>query len=85
MPEQEIGVVTHYFDRPQVAVVKLSEGEIRVGDTVRFHGSTTDVSETVESMEVDHQKVDRAAAGQEVAIKVPSRIRRNDKVFKISA
>lgn len=84
MPEQEIGVVTHYFDRPQVAVVKLSAGEIQVGDTVRFHGNTTDVSETVDSMEVDHQKVDRAAAGQEVAIKVPSRIRRNDKVFKLT-
>jgi translation initiation factor IF-2 len=84
VPEQEIGVVTHYFDHVQVAVVKLSAGEIKVGDTLHFRGSTTELTETVASMEVDHQKVEHAAAGQEVAIKVLSRTRRNDKVFKVS-
>jgi translation initiation factor IF-2 len=84
MPEQEIGVVTHYFDRPQVAVVTLSQGEVAVGDTLRFHGHTTDFTETVASMEVDHRKVERAEAGSEVAIKVIGRARRHDKVFKVT-
>ena len=83
MPEQEIGVVTHYFDQPQVAVVKLSAGQVGLGDTLRFHGHTTEFTESVTSMEVDHQRVERATAGQEIAIKVIGRARRHDKVFKV--
>ncbi|HEV8149418.1 MAG TPA: hypothetical protein VGP61_04470 [Gemmatimonadales bacterium] len=85
MPDQEIGIVTHYFDQPQVAVVQLTAGEIAIGDTLRFHGHTTDFSESVSSMEVDHQKVERARAGQEIAIKVIGRARRHDKVFRLAA
>ena len=84
MSELEIGTVVHYFDRPQVAVVKVTGGEIAVGDTLRFHGHTTEFSETVASMEVDHHHVERAATGAEVAIKVVGRARVHDKVLKVT-
>lgn len=83
MPEQEIGVVTHYFDHPHVAVVQLS-GEVAVGDTLRFHGHTTEFSETLASMEVDHAPIERAGAGTEVAMKVEGRTRRHDKVYRVT-
>ena len=82
MPEVQVGVVKHYFDRPQVAVVQIETGEIAVGDTLHFRGHTTEFTETVASMEVDHQPVARAAAGAEVAIKVVGRARVHDRVFK---
>ena len=82
MPEQEIGIVTHYFGGPKVAIVRLTAGEIAVGDNVRFHGHTTEFTETVTSMEVDHKKVERANAGEEVAIQVVGRARQHDKVLK---
>jgi putative protease len=53
-----------------------------VGDSVRFQGHTTDFTETVSSMELDHQQVSRATEGQEVAVKVASRVRPHDKVLK---
>jgi putative protease len=84
MPEQEVGTVTHYFDRPQVAVVKLTAGEVVVGDTLRFHGHTTEFTESVASMEVDHQKVERARSGDEIAIQVVGRARRHDRVLKVT-
>lgn len=84
MPEQEIGVVTHWFGGPQVAIIKLHAGELAVGDKVRFVGHTTNFEETVTSMEVDHQKVERAAAGEEVAVKVLARTRTHDKVVKLT-
>lgn len=84
MPEQHIGTVTHYFARPSVAVVKLHAGALTVGDTVRFLGHTTDFVETVESLEVNHQKIERATAGEEVAIQVKARVRRHDKVLKLA-
>jgi putative protease len=83
MSERLVGTVTHYFKGPSVAVVQLSDGEIAVGDTVRFHGHTSDFTEQITSMEVDHQKQDRAGAGQEVAIKVVSRVRQHDQVLKV--
>lgn len=84
MREEEIGSVIHYFDHPHVAVVHVSGGEIRLGDTLHFRGHTTEFTEEVTSMEVDHQPVERAGPGEEVAIKVIGRTRKHDKVLKIA-
>ena len=84
MPEQEIGVVTHYFDHPHVAVVSITAGEIKLGDTLHFRGHTTEFAEPVDSMEMDHGAVERAGAGEEVAIRVVGRTRKQDKVFLVT-
>lgn len=85
MSERLVGTVTHYFKGPGVAVVKVIEGEIAVGDEIHFVGHTSDFSERVSSMEVDHRKVERAAAGDEVAIQVVDRARPHDQVYKVVA
>ncbi len=84
MAEQEIGVVTHYFDRPKVAVIKVTAGELALGDKIRFLGHTSDFTEEVTSMEVDHQQVERATAGHEVAVQVVERARSHDRVLKMT-
>jgi translation initiation factor IF-2 len=84
MPEQLIGTVVHYFKGPSVAVVRMTEGELAVGDRLRFHGHTTEFTEQVTSMEVNHQKVQRARAGEEVAIQIVDRARPHDQVFKVT-
>ena len=84
MPEQLIGAVVHYFKGPGVAVVRLSEGVLATGENIRFHGHTTDFTEPVTSMEVNHQKVAQDKAGEEVAIKVNDRVRQHDQVFKVT-
>ena len=85
MPEQLVGTVVHYFKGPGVAIVRLTEGELAVGDRVRVHGHTTDFTEQIASMELDHKRVERAGAGQEVAIKVSDRARQHDQVLKVTA
>jgi len=84
MPEQLIGTVVHYFKGPSVAVVRVTEGDLAVGDQVRFHGHTTDFTEQIASMEVNHQKVERARPGEEVAIQVTDRTRQHDQVLKVT-
>jgi translation initiation factor IF-2 len=84
MPEQLIGTVVHYFKGPSVAVVRVTEGELVVGDRIRFHGHTTEFTEQVTSMEVNHQKVQRAQVGDEVAIQIVDRARPHDQVFKVT-
>ena len=83
MPERLVGMVTHYFPGPNVAVVKLVDGELTVGDHVHFLGHTTDFEEDVGSMEVQHHKVERAKPGDEIGVQVLTRVRPHDKVFKV--
>lgn len=83
MPETLIGKVTHYFGRIGVAVVKLT-APLSQGETVHFRGSSTDFTQLVESMQIEHQPVREARPGEEVAIKVASRVREGDEVYKIT-
>ena len=55
--EEPIGKVTHYFGQLGVAAAQLT-GELKVGDQVRIKGHTTDFIQAVDSLEVEHQKVD---------------------------
>lgn len=84
MPEQLAGTVVHYFKGPSVAIVRVTTGELAVGDRIRFHGHTTDFTEQITSMEVNHQKVERATEGDEIAIQVTDRTREHDQVFKVT-
>ena len=83
MAEHEIGVVTHYFGRIGVAAVLLSDGVLKVGDTICIVGYTTDLELMVDSMEIEHQPVSEARAGQEIGILVPEHVRQHDKVYKL--
>ena len=84
MPEEEIGRVTHWFGGVQVAAIELT-GDLSVGDTIHFVGHTTDLTQTVESMQIDRQNVTEAKAGDSIGIKVKDRVRPHDRVFKVVA
>ena len=84
MPEQLVGTVVHYFKGPSVAVVRLAEGTLAVGEHIRFKGHTTDFTEQIASMQVNHQPMPLAKAGDEVAIQVTDRTRQHDQVFKVT-
>ncbi len=81
--EEKIGIVTDYFAKIGVAGIRLTDGELRVGDRVRFRGHTTDFTQVVESLQVEHQAVDRADRGSDVAVKAQERVRRHDQVFRV--
>ena len=76
--------MTHFFGHVNAGIVKIAEGELRVGDTVHFRGHTTDFYQRVDRIEIDHQAVESAAAGQEAGIQVAQRVREGDKVLRVS-
>jgi hypothetical protein len=78
----KIGKVTHYYDRIGVAVLQLS-GELKVGDKILILGRTTDFTQIVDSMEINHQKVQSVGAGAEVALKVAEPAHENDVVYRV--
>lgn len=82
MTDARVGTVTHYFQEPEVGVILL-EAPVEVGDVVRFEGHTTGFRQEIESMEVDHEPVDAASSGDEVAVKVRERVREGDAVLRV--
>ena len=83
MGEVEIGKVTDFFAKPVVAGIELS-GTLKTGDTIHVKGSTTDMEVAVESMQIDRADITEAKPGDLVGIKVPDRVRRGDKVYKVT-
>jgi len=77
-----IGRVTHYYPRISVAVLELT-GALKAGDTVLIQGKTTDLTQHVESMEIEHHKIQSAGPGMEIALQVPEPVRDGDKVYKV--
>ena len=80
MAEKEIGKVSSYFKHVDVAAIKLS-GQLKVGDKIHIKGHTTDFEQEVDSMQIEKKKVAKAKKGDHIGIKVPEKVRPNDKVF----
>lgn len=79
----EAGRITHYFSGISVAVADL-EAPLAVGDRILIRGSTTDLEQVVESMQIEHKDVQTAKAGQSIGLKVKDRVRENDIIYKIT-
>jgi len=77
-----IGKVIHYFDKIQVAVIELT-APLVIGDTIRIVGGETDFEQSVDSMEVDHEKIEKAKKGDEVGMKVSDKVRDGYRVYKV--
>ena len=80
-PLVEVGRVTHYFAKINVAVVELSKS-LAVGETISIVGPTTDFEQEVESIQIEHETVERAEAGQSIGLKVSDRVREKDTVYR---
>ncbi len=80
--EVEIGSVSDFFARPVVAGIELT-ANLKVGDKIHIKGHTTDLELVVESMQIQNVNVTEGKPGDAVGIKVPDRVRRGDKVYKV--
>lgn len=82
MQEKEIGVVTHYFGKISVGIIQLKD-TLKVGDVIHIKGTHDDFTQTVESIQIEHQNVNEAKAGDMVGVKVVQKVHPHDKVFKV--
>lgn len=77
----QIGRITHFFPKISVAVIEL-KASLSVGDSIVVKGPTTDFEQVVDSMQIEHENVQRAEAGQSIGLKVTERVRETDLVYK---
>lgn len=84
-PGVRIGVITHYYGEPSVAIVKLESGTLRVGDTIHIRGHTSDFSQRVESLQIEHAAIDQVGPNDDFGIKVVQHVREHDVVYKVTS
>ncbi len=77
----QIGEVSNYFEHVGVAAIKLNAG-LKVGDKIRIKGGENDFEQDVGSMQIQHEKVEKAKKGDEIGIKIKEKVRKGYKVFK---
>lgn len=79
---RKIGEVIHYYTNIEVAVIDLIDN-ITVGDMIMIKGATTDFTQPVESIQIEHKKVNNAEPGDSIGLLVKYRVRECDEVFRI--
>lgn len=81
MEEKQIGVITHYFAKVSAGIIELTDS-LKVGDTIHIRGAHDDITQKVESIEIEHKHVEEAQKGDAVGVQVKQKVHPNDKVFK---
>jgi putative protease len=81
--EELIGRITHYFSNLSVGIIELTGGELNIGDVIHIKGKHTDFTQSVDSMQLEHQSVSHAGKGKSVGIKVKEKVREHDQVFRV--
>jgi len=78
----EIGEVSNYFAKVEVAAIKLTK-PLKVGDKIKIKGGEVEFEQTVDSMQIHGKAVEKAKKGDEIGIKVSQKVRKGYKVSKV--
>lgn len=81
-----VGKINNYFNKLQVAEIKMETQSLNVGDSILIIGPTTGVFEDVVSeIRVDLKSVETTIKGESCSIPTKEILRRGDKVYKLVA
>lgn len=78
--EKQVGKITHFFAKIGVAAIEL-EDELKLGDTIHVKGHTSDWTQGVDSMQIEHDQVEKAGPGDVIGIRVDGHAREHDVVY----
>lgn len=78
---KKVGTVTHYYGKIGVAIVELS-GPLKVGDQIKFENGT-ELEQTVDSMQIEHEQVEEAKKGDMIGLKVEQKVHEGATVYLV--
>jgi len=77
-----IGKIIHFYPKISVVVVEL-ENSLKVGDKISIERESGSFEQVVESMQIEHENIQEAKAGDAIGLKVEQNTREGAKVFKL--
>jgi len=83
MEEKKVGEIIKYFGKISVAAIRITEGSLKVGDTIHIVGHTSDVTQTIDSMQIENKDVQEAGPGADIGVRVKDKVREHDVVYKV--
>jgi putative protease len=79
-----LGKGVHYYPKAKIAEFKIEAYDVKVGDTILITGPTTGAQEiSIDELYINDQIGQIASKGDTCTIKLPFRVRNNDKLYKI--
>ncbi|MBE0538698.1 MAG: U32 family peptidase [Ignavibacterium sp.] len=79
-----VGKILNYYKEIEVAHILMESGQLKTDDEILIMGETTGVLDIkLEKFSVNDKENSIANRGDEITLKVPSLVRRNDKVYLI--
>jgi putative protease len=84
MQEKEIGKITHYYGQLSVGIIALSD-TLKLGETIHIKGHACDFTQSIDSIQIEHNAVSEAKSGDVIGIKVAQKVHPHDKVYKVIA
>lgn len=82
---EKVGIVTHFYSKIKVAIVELAS-DLSVGDKILFiRGGEELFEQDVDSIQIEHTKLENAQKGQVIGIKVNEDVKEGAEVYKIPA
>ena len=82
--EKLMGKITHVFKKINVAVLQLTDGELNIGDTIHVKGHTTDFTQVINSMQIEHDSIQKAKKGDDIGLKTENPVHEHDEVYKVT-
>ena len=77
---KKIGVITHYYDKIGVGIIKLNE-DLSIGTHLKFQGKTTNFEQEIGQMQFDHKDIEIGKKDQEIGVKLTDKVRQGDAVY----
>ncbi len=84
MQEKEIGKIAHYYGHLSVGIIQLTD-TLKIGESIHIKGHSSDFTQSIDSMQIEHASVSEAKLGDMVGIKIVQKVHPGDKVFKVIA
>ena len=81
--KRDIGQVVNYYNKVKAAEIRIWD-DLKIGDKIIIQGQTTgSITHTIESMQIEGKPVDNVDKNSNVAILIPTKVRKNDFVYKL--
>jgi len=80
--EAQVGKIIHYYNKIGVAIVDVS-APLKVGDTIKISGHDKEFTQTVNSIQIEHQQIQSAKKGDQIGLKVDQPVKEKDLVYRV--
>ena len=81
--KKDIGQVVNYYNKVGAAELRIWD-DLKIGDKIIIQGQTTgSITHTIDSMQIEGKSVDNVGKDSNVAVLIPTKVRKNDFVYKL--